>query len=162
MGPKEKNTPSPATTSPAMMVVASAEPNVTEPSISEPIAVESIAQQTQVQARIREISGNDDEFYNELIETFLSSSNDILLEMRTAIAKDDLPALAAAAHKLKGASSNLHLHKLSAIAQTIELNAKAGANRNWGREVDGAAYELTAINTFLLGAAEPIVKQRSA
>ncbi len=81
-----------------------------------------------IRGRLQEIAGDDAEFVSELINTFLLGGEETLREIEMALNTNDAAALARAAHKLKGASANLYIHPLAALAQTLEHGAKAGAN----------------------------------
>jgi two-component system sensor histidine kinase/response regulator len=94
-----------------------------------------------VRARLKDIAGDDTAFINELIETYISGSEDTLREMQAACEKNDRDALARAAHKLKGASANLHIDSVAALALDIEMRAKAGKDSDWGADLAGLAAE---------------------
>ncbi len=121
---------------------ASTAPHSTEPDV----------QDAQMLARLKDISDGDDTFANELTTVFLDSGYAILDEMRAAIASNDLLTLGRAAHKLKGASNNLHMLTLGTLAQSIELNATASAQRDWQRELNETLQEFERIRNVLKGA----------
>jgi two-component system sensor histidine kinase/response regulator len=80
------------------------------------------------------ITGGDETFAQELIATFIASGEQQLAEISYAIATPNRAALAKAAHKLKGASANIHAHGLKALAQQMESEsgaADAGALQRW-------------------------------
>ncbi|MBC7984575.1 MAG: PAS domain-containing protein, partial [Candidatus Obscuribacterales bacterium] len=84
-------------------------------------------------ARLDEITDGDVEFTQELIAVFVASSAQVVAEMHTEYVKNNRAALGRAAHKLKGASANIHasaLQQLCAVleAQVIELPKNALAN----------------------------------
>jgi two-component system sensor histidine kinase/response regulator len=99
--------------------------------------------------RLRDIADDDDEFSSELSAAFIGDGKSIIQEMREAIAAGDLHALARAAHKLKGASNNLHITKLGGLAQCVELDAKAGSKRNFSADAHSIAREFERISTLL-------------
>jgi two-component system sensor histidine kinase/response regulator len=76
-------------------------------------------------ARLREITGADPEFTAELIETFIASGEEVIEEIRTAFEVFDRGALSRAAHKLKGASANIHAERLRELAYALESQAEA-------------------------------------
>jgi CheY-like chemotaxis protein/HPt (histidine-containing phosphotransfer) domain-containing protein len=86
------------------------------------------ATDAEVRARIADIAGEDAEFALELMETFLQATADTLHEMQTAVLDNDLATLGQAAHKLKGASANLHISSMATLASTLEARLKAGRN----------------------------------
>jgi CheY-like chemotaxis protein/HPt (histidine-containing phosphotransfer) domain-containing protein len=75
-------------------------------------------------AQLRELAGDDAEFFRSIAETFASSSAQLLGQMRAAAATGDAVALAKAAHALKGASANLYAEKLR--EQSAELQSSRG------------------------------------
>jgi CheY-like chemotaxis protein len=74
-------------------------------------------------ARLNEITEGDPEFAFELTSTFIASGQQVMEEVRTALAAFDRPALARAAHKLKGASANIHADPLRELAYALENQA---------------------------------------
>ncbi|MDY0066705.1 MAG: response regulator [Steroidobacteraceae bacterium] len=76
-------------------------------------------------ARIREITGGDADFACELADTFIASGEQICAEMRAALAASDRTALGRAAHKLKGASANVHADALRTLALALETQASS-------------------------------------
>jgi HPt (histidine-containing phosphotransfer) domain-containing protein len=74
-------------------------------------------------ARIEDITQGDAEFACELATTFVASGEQVLQEIRTAFAAFDRPALSRAAHKLKGASANVHAEGLRGLSYALESQA---------------------------------------
>jgi HPt (histidine-containing phosphotransfer) domain-containing protein len=74
-------------------------------------------------AKLHELTDNDPEFAYELAITFVASGEQVLGEIAAALAATDRPALSRAAHKLKGASANIHAEPLCALAWTLETQA---------------------------------------
>ena len=80
------------------------------------------------------ITGGDETFAQELVATFIASGEQQLAEISYAVATPNRAALAKAAHKLKGASANIHAHGLKALAEQMESEsgaADAGALQRW-------------------------------
>jgi two-component system sensor histidine kinase/response regulator len=75
-------------------------------------------------AQLREMAGDDAEFFRSIAETFASSSAELFAQMRAAAATGNYAALAKAAHALKGASANLHAERLR--EQSAELERAGG------------------------------------
>jgi CheY-like chemotaxis protein len=75
--------------------------------------------------RLREITEGDAEFALELATTFIDSGRQVMQEVHTAMAIFDRALLCRAAHKLKGASANIHAEPLAQLAYTLE---NQGAN----------------------------------
>ncbi len=72
--------------------------------------------------RLREAVGDDPEFIAMLLETFRSSSREIMLDLRAAARGLDRPAIGRLAHKLKGGSRSACADGLADLAAALELN----------------------------------------
>jgi HPt (histidine-containing phosphotransfer) domain-containing protein len=73
--------------------------------------------------RLQDITDGDSEFTQDLIATFIISGQEVLEELGGAMTQDDRPALVRAAHKLKGASANIHAVPLRQLCVALELRA---------------------------------------
>jgi two-component system sensor histidine kinase/response regulator len=87
---------------------------------------------------LRELTGGDADFERELIETFVASGDKCLADIVEAMRASDYETIGKRAHTLKGASANIHAHRLSAAASNLESAARA----NSLREIDGLVREL--------------------
>ena len=74
-------------------------------------------------ARLNELTAGDAEFAHELASTFVASGEQVLNEIDAAIGAFDRSALSRAAHKLKGASANIHANALCTLALALESQA---------------------------------------
>jgi PAS domain S-box-containing protein len=74
-------------------------------------------------ARLNEITDGDPEFAYELASTFVSSGEQVFEELQAALDSIDRNALSRAAHKLKGASANIHADSLRDLAYALEAQA---------------------------------------
>ena len=101
---------------------------------------------------LREITGGDTEFERELVETFVSSGDQCLAEILSALHVNDFATIGKRAHALKGASANIHASGLAAAASSLEKAARENAVG----EINGLVRELTeklqAVNSELLKA----------
>jgi HPt (histidine-containing phosphotransfer) domain-containing protein len=104
-----------------------------------------------VRARLMEIAGDDAEFIAELIGAFISGGEDTLRELAAAAASGDCAAIGRAAHKLKGASANLHIDGLAALTLEVESRAKGGQARDWRVELDKIRTEFARVTEALRG-----------
>jgi two-component system, sensor histidine kinase and response regulator len=89
-------------------------------------------------AALHELTGGDTDFERELIETFVASGDKCLADIVEALRTDDYDTVGKRAHTLKGASANIHAHRLSAAASHLESAARAKSLR----EIDGLVREL--------------------
>ncbi|MET0498258.1 MAG: response regulator, partial [Steroidobacteraceae bacterium] len=94
---------------------------VTQPAGPAPVAVDPSAPVDL--ARLNEITEGDAEFAYELASTFISSGYQVMREIDSAFEVFDRVALARAAHKLKGASANIHADNVRDLAQSLETQA---------------------------------------
>jgi two-component system, sensor histidine kinase and response regulator len=74
-------------------------------------------------ALLDKVAGGDDEFLQELIALFVESSRQVVDEMRDCGTRSDGLALSREAHKLKGASSNIHAETLRKLCAELEERA---------------------------------------
>jgi two-component system, sensor histidine kinase and response regulator len=88
---------------------------------------------------LRELTGGDAEFERELVDTFVTSGDQCLAEIVTALQTSDFDTIGKRAHALKGASANIHAAGLAAAASSLEKAARL----NSAREIDGLVQELT-------------------
>ncbi len=94
-----------------------------------------------VRARLTDIAGDDHEFAAELVNAFVTGGEQSLHEMRAAVVAEDRCALAHAAHKLKGASANLHVDRLTLLASHAETCAKTGKDADIEQALQEIATE---------------------
>jgi CheY-like chemotaxis protein len=87
---------------------------------------------------LHELTGGDADFERELIETFVASGDKCLADIVEALRADDYDTVGKRAHTLKGASANIHAHRLSVAASQLENAARAKSLR----EIDGLVREL--------------------
>jgi two-component system sensor histidine kinase/response regulator len=73
--------------------------------------------------RWRELTAGDSEFAAELAGAFIASGQQVLEEIAAALASFDRGALGRAAHKLKGASANIHAERLRESAYELETHS---------------------------------------
>jgi signal transduction histidine kinase/DNA-binding response OmpR family regulator/HPt (histidine-containing phosphotransfer) domain-containing protein len=104
-------------------------------------------------ARVREIAGEDREFAEALVATFISSSQEIYSEIRFAQKTGQFEALARAAHKLKGASDNLSAIKLRDYARQLETEATTISAQQMEQVIGGIEMELQRLQQFVRSAA---------
>jgi CheY-like chemotaxis protein len=88
---------------------------------------------------LRELTGGDAEFERELLQTFVSSGDQCLADILSALRAGDFDTIGSRAHALKGASANIHASGLAAAASSLERAARA----NLGDELEGLVRALT-------------------
>jgi len=65
-------------------------------------------------------------FVKMLFDSFLQESTQILSELSSAVADNDLKKIESSAHSVKGSCGNLQLNEMYELARSIELAAKEG------------------------------------
>ena len=75
------------------------------------------------------VTDGDQAFAQELVTTFISSGEQQMTEIGTALVQTDRTAVAKAAHKLKGACANIHAHALQSLADRMEIDSIAADMR---------------------------------
>jgi CheY-like chemotaxis protein len=97
---------------------------------------------TTIGTRLAEIAGDDAQFMDELVGSFILSGEEIVAHMR---ATSDRRLLARSAHKLKGASDNLHVTRLAALAHDVELRCASFDSYDWAHDVATIAAEFERV-----------------
>jgi PAS domain S-box-containing protein len=100
-------------------------------------------------AALRDLTGGDAEFERDLVETFIASGDKCLAEIVTALRDSDFDTIRKRAHALKGASANIHAHKLSTAASNLEDAARANAVQDIDGLVRQLGEKLRAVNAQL-------------
>jgi HPt (histidine-containing phosphotransfer) domain-containing protein len=75
---------------------------------------------------LMEMVGGDQEFFDEMIETFFEDSAQLLALAQTALAAGDAPEVRRAAHSLKSNSASFGAMALSQHCRALEDLAKTG------------------------------------
>ncbi|HEY6645007.1 response regulator [Povalibacter sp.] len=125
--------------------------------LTTPAAAGSTAQ--SVRARIMEVADGDAEFANDLITTFLLGTEETVQALRNAARLGDLQGMARGAHKLKGASANLHVEELAELARNLEARAKAGTGGAWSQEIERIDQEFNRVSEALRGLLDESARQ---
>ena len=110
-------------------------------------------------ARLNELTEGDPEFARELVEAFIASGEQALDEARAALTVLDRVGLSRIAHKLKGASANVHAGPLRDLSHTLEAQASSVDQQRLSELVAQLATELNRAKVFLTQyAPEPVAK----
>jgi two-component system sensor histidine kinase/response regulator len=111
--------------------------------------------------RLEEIASGDADFAQEIVTTFILCCEETLSELRVGANASDCQALSRAAHKLKGASANLHLETLAAAAFDIECRAKRCEQRDWLPDVEKVAGEFRRAAEVLRTQLQPLTLRKA-
>jgi HPt (histidine-containing phosphotransfer) domain-containing protein len=124
---------------------SSAPPPVT---VDEPVDMSTAFDRDEV---LRRLEG-DDQLLREVIDLFIQDSASLVDRLRTAVERQNAAEVRAAAHRLKGAASNLAAGPVTDAARALELIGEAGtlaeampAWQHLKRETDRLAVALRAI-----------------
>jgi two-component system sensor histidine kinase/response regulator len=74
-------------------------------------------------AKVRSSTGGDDEFLRELAQTFVSTSAQLVTEIRQCAKNCDREGVSRAAHSLKGACASMHAEPLRELSRELEARA---------------------------------------
>jgi PAS domain S-box-containing protein len=110
-------------------------------------------------ARLNELTDGEPEFTRELIATFIESGEQALHEARVALAGLDRVSLSRIAHKLKGASANIHAEPLRDLSHTLETQASSLDQPRLNELVMRLAVELDRAAQFLNQCAPPLASK---
>lgn len=89
--------------------------------------------------------GDDPEFVDELVDSFLEDSPQQIAALRAAASNGDADGLVRPAHTLKGSSASLGARGVESIGRAIEERGRAGTVEGVAEllvELDGAYKEL--------------------
>ena len=105
-------------------------------------------------ALLEDFAGDED-ILREACAVFLKELNNMLGDVRAALAAGDLKTLERAAHSLKGAASNFRADSVTQAAQALETAAKQGQIADAPAKIaalEGLAVSLgLSLKTFLEG-----------
>jgi len=125
-------------------------PNQLADSLSRLIRAAHGAQGVDLEA-LHELTGGDAAFERELIDTFVASGDKCLADILAALETSDYDTIGKRAHALKGASANIHAHRLSTAASNLEVAARANAGDSIGELVRQVSESFRAVNQQLRG-----------
>ncbi|HZR79500.1 MAG TPA: Hpt domain-containing protein [Candidatus Binatia bacterium] len=105
--------------------------------------------------RLEEIAGDDQEFIDELLDTFVASTNELMVPLRAGVLSGDADAVQRESHRLKGSSGNIGAETLQARSLELEKLGRAGTT-------DGAAELLAAIEAEFVRICDFLAERRRA
>ena len=103
-------------------------------------------------AHLLEITGDDLEFVDELIDTYLEDSAVQLDAMRSAAEVSDVAALVRPAHSLKSSSANVGAMALAEACRSLEAEGRAGTVADMVARVDACGRSFSDVRDALLAA----------
>jgi two-component system, sensor histidine kinase and response regulator len=125
-----------------------------------PVANHSVAGAAPVNlSEFQRLTDGDPAFAQELVSTFILSGEQQLTEIAAALAENDGAALAKAAHKLRGASANIHARGLTSLAERLEIDSAAADAQTLDQDNARLRREFDRVKAFLT---DPTVVPRPA
>ena len=103
-------------------------------------------------AHLLEITGDDLEFVDELIDTYLDDGAVQLDAMRSAAEASDVAALVRPAHSLKSSSANVGAMALAETCRSLEADGRAGTVADMVARVDACGRSFADARDALLAA----------
>jgi HPt (histidine-containing phosphotransfer) domain-containing protein len=79
------------------------------------------------EARVGSLGDQYGDLLSELVEIYALSTPDVFAALRVAVARDDMVAIRAAAHNLKGASQNVGATWIADVSRSIESDPSRAA-----------------------------------
>ncbi len=104
----------------------------------------------EAMARLLEITGDDQAFVDELIDTFLDDAATQLVALRAAGEADDIAGVVRPAHSLKSNSVNVGATVLAELCRSLEADARAGAVPDMQARIAAADAEFAEVRDALL------------
>jgi len=76
--------------------------------------------------QLNDVTGGDDEFLAELVETFLDDAPNLISDMKTGLDAEDAREVRRLSHGLKGNATDFGATRLSSLCFTLEHQAADG------------------------------------
>lgn len=101
-------------------------------------------------AALNEVTGGDADFAADLVESYLTSSRELLTRVRDCFARGDRYQLARAIHQLAGASANVYATPLRELCSDLERAAETLAAPQLEQHIAGVVAELARVTDVLV------------
>lgn len=101
-------------------------------------------------AHLLEITGDDLEFVDELVDIYFDDAVAQLETMRQAAENGDAEALVRPAHSLKSSSANIGASRLSEACQSLEADGRTGVVPDFAGRVADCDATFAAVRSALL------------
>ena len=100
--------------------------------------------------RLLEITGGDQRFVDELIDTFIGDAKTQIEALQAAGAAGDIAAVVRPAHSLKSNAANVGATVLGDLCRTLEVDARAGDVPDMATRIEAVETEFRAVSAALL------------
>ena len=105
--------------------------------------------------KLREVTAGDDEFAEDLLQTYLANSAELSAQIDKCLALGDRRQLVHAVHQLGGASANIHAAPLSVLCSKLEAAAAEAPDDSLPALVDTLRTELGRVRDALARGGAP-------
>jgi HPt (histidine-containing phosphotransfer) domain-containing protein len=103
----------------------------------------------EAMARLLEITGGDQAFIDELVDTFVDDARTQIEGLRAAASSGDTEAVVRPAHSLKSNAQNVGATLLAELSRSLEADARAGAIADLTARIDAVEMEFGAVSAAL-------------
>jgi HPt (histidine-containing phosphotransfer) domain-containing protein len=104
----------------------------------------------EAMTRLLEITGDDQAFVDELVDTFLEDATTQLEALRAAGASGDVASVVRPAHSLKSNSVNVGATVLAELSRALEADARGGDVADLTARIEAVEAEFGAVKEALL------------
>jgi HPt (histidine-containing phosphotransfer) domain-containing protein len=104
----------------------------------------------EAMTRLLEITGGDQAFVDELIDTFIEDATTQIDALRAAASSADPEAIVRPAHSLKSNAANVGATELGDLARGLEADGRTGAVPEIDARVTRVGTEFAAVRDALL------------
>jgi HPt (histidine-containing phosphotransfer) domain-containing protein len=101
-------------------------------------------------ARLLEITGGDQRFVDELVDTFIEDATTQIDALRGAVTAGDTEAIVRPAHSLKSNAANVGATELGELARGLEADGRAGQVPDVAARIASVEAEFAAVRAALL------------
>jgi HPt (histidine-containing phosphotransfer) domain-containing protein len=104
----------------------------------------------EAMARLLEITGGDQAFVDELVDTFFDDATAQVQALQQASEAGDAEAIVLPAHSLKSNAVNVGATLLGDLCRALEADARAGTVPDMTTRIDAVATEFDGVRAALL------------
>ena len=102
-------------------------------------------------ANLLEMTGGDQAFVDELVDTYLEEGDRLVEELIVAGNAGDVDAMIRPAHSLKSSSLNVGALELGELCRALEMNARSGEVEDPVARADEVKVAFSDVRAALLG-----------
>lgn len=118
------------------------------PALEDPRCADPLAKPADL-VILRAKFGDDSIFVRRLCQAFLASVGQLLNELGRAAGAGERTVLKALAHKIKGAATNMHAHRIAMLAARIESEASSMPPSELSQAVDALGRAFDEVSEYI-------------